>query len=80
MQYLLPTKRDKHFTISVVSGAITNLVANFLFIKMFKSVGAAIATDISELVVLIVMVYFTKNNFNYRKSDTKYVKKLEKII
>ncbi len=76
MQYLLPTKRDKHFTISVVSGAITNLVANFLFIKMFKSVGAAIATDISELVVLIVMVYFTKNNFNYReifKNLFKYI-------
>lgn len=24
--------------------------------------------------------YVEKNNFNYRKSDTKYVKKLEKII
>lgn len=35
VQYLLPTMKQKQYTISVVSGALTNLVLNFILIPRF---------------------------------------------
>ena len=51
IQYLLPIKRQKQYSISVILGAITNLIFNFIFIPKFLSIGAAIATLIAEIVV-----------------------------
>lgn len=65
IQYLLPTKKEKPYTFAVLAGAITNLIFNFILIGTFKSVGAAIATDIAEFSVLIVMIYCTRKEFNY---------------
>ena len=63
-QYLLSTKRQKEFTISVVIGAIVNFLFNLLFIYYFKSVGAAIATVIAELSVTVVQFYYVRKDFN----------------
>ena len=63
-QYLLSTKRQKQFTISVICGAITNAILNFILIKYFKSVGAVIATVIAEFIVTAVQFYFIRKDFN----------------
>ena len=63
-QYLLSTKRQKQFTISVICGAIANAILNFIFIKYFKSVGAVIATVIAEFIVTAVQFYFIRKDFN----------------
>lgn len=63
MQYLLPTKRQKEYTTSVVVGAIVNLILNVIFIPIFGSVGAAIGTIIAELSVTLVQMYFVRNDF-----------------
>lgn len=63
-QYLLPTKRQKEFTISVTVGAVVNFVFNLILIRYGKSVGAAIATVIAEWTVTIIQMYFIKNEIN----------------
>ena len=50
-QYLLPTKQQNKYTISVVIGAIVNFILNLLLIKSWASVGASIATVIAEFSV-----------------------------
>lgn len=59
-QYLLPTKKQKEFTISVTVGAITNLFLNIIFINLLKSIGAAIATVVAECVVTGIQFYFVR--------------------
>ncbi len=52
MQYLVPTKRQNLLTLTVLVGAIANFVMNLFFIRMMNSKGAAIASVISEVIVL----------------------------
>lgn len=65
-QFLLPTGRQKEYTLSVCTGTVVNLCCNFLLIPMLLSYGAAIATVIAELSVTLVQVIATRNTFSYR--------------
>jgi O-antigen/teichoic acid export membrane protein len=60
VQYLLPTKHQKEYTLSVVFGAIVNFLANLILIYKFKAVGAAIGTVIAESVVTITQMIFVR--------------------
>ncbi len=55
-QYLLPTKKQKEYTISVTIGLIVNFILNFILIRYYDSVGASIATVLSQLVVDILQL------------------------
>ena len=70
-QFLLPTGRQKEYTLSVCTGTIVNLICNLLLIPQFLSYGAAIATVIAELSVTMVQVIATRKTFSF-----KYVFKL----
>ena len=72
-QFLLPTKRQKAFTLSVVYGAVTNFVMNFVLIRRFGAIGAAIGTVIAELVVTSVQLYFVRKVFKI-KDNLKLMK------
>ena len=61
-QYLLPTKRQKEYTISVTTGALVNLCLNFIFISKYASIGAAIATVIAETMVTLVQLYLVRKD------------------
>ena len=63
-QYLLPTKKQKQYTISVITGAVVNLTLNIILIPHFLSIGAAIATVVAETSVTSVQIYYIKNKFN----------------
>lgn len=65
-QFLLPTGRQKQYTVSVCVGTLVNLVFNLLLIPHFLSYGAAIATVIAELSVTLVQIIATKNIFSYK--------------
>ena len=41
-QYLLPTKRQKEYTISIVVGVIVNFILNYIMIHLWSSVGACL--------------------------------------
>lgn len=64
-QYLLPTGRQKEYTISVVTGCVVNFSLNIVLIPFFLSIGAAIATVIAETSVTLVQVYFTRKDFRF---------------
>lgn len=66
-QYLLPTKRQKKYTISITVGLIINFILNSIFIRLWDSVGASIATVISQLVVDIMQIYMIRKLVNIRK-------------
>ena len=66
-QYLLPTKRQKEYTISVIAGSCINAVFNLILIPEYGAVGASIGTIIAELVVTGTQIYYTKNDFNFIK-------------
>ncbi len=61
MQYLLPTKQDKKYSISVLIGFAINLGLNCLLIPFLGARGAIIGTLISEFsIVFIQLLYVTK--------------------
>lgn len=75
-QFLLPTKKQKQYTISVITGTLFNFVLNLILIPIFSSLGAAIATVFSELAVTITQIYFVKNIFDFKKifmNSIKYI-------
>ena len=66
-QFLLSTKREKEFTISVIVGAIINFIFNYILINYMKSIGAAIATVVAEMSVTLVQLYFVRKDFNLKE-------------
>lgn len=66
-QYLLPTKRQTEFTISVVIGAVANFILNLITIKKYASIGASITTVIAEFLVTAVQFYFVRKEINIKK-------------
>ena len=65
-QYLLPTKRQKEYTISVVCGAIVNFILNFILIFKYGAIGASIGTVVAELTVTSVQIFFVRKDFKLR--------------
>lgn len=75
-QYLLPTKRQKEYTISIVVGLIVNFILNYILITKWDSIGASIATVFSQLVVDIMQIKNIKNEIDLKsvlKTSTKYI-------
>lgn len=75
-QYLLPTKRQNQYTLSVVIGAITNFILNLILIKYFASIGASIATVIAELAVTATQFILIRKEIKFIdvvKLSYKYV-------
>lgn len=66
-QYLLPTKKQKSFTISVTAGAIINFILNMFLIKRIGAIGASIATVIAEATVTIFQLYSIRNEFKVKE-------------
>jgi len=66
-QYLLPTKRQKEFSISVICGAIVNFILNMSLIWKFGAIGASIGTVVAEITVTSVQLYFVRNDFKFKE-------------
>lgn len=66
VQFLLPTGRQKEYTLSIFAGCVLNLSLNLLLIPRYLSVGAAIGSVIAELGVTLVQLYYTKSEFSIR--------------
>ena len=75
-QYLIPTKREKVYTITVVIGAVVNFVLNLLLIYYFKAIGAAIASVIAETTIAVVQLLIVRkeiSNWKIVKTSGKYL-------
>lgn len=76
VQYLIQVKKQRIYTITVVIGAIVNIVLNFILINIFKSVGAAIASVLAETAILIAQLIFVRKDINIKnvyKGAWKYI-------
>lgn len=67
VQFLLPTGRQKEYTLSIFAGCVLNLSLNLLLIPRYLSVGAAIGSVIAELGVTLVQLYYTKSEFSIKQ-------------
>ena len=67
MQYLIPTKRQNIFTLTVLIGAGVNFILNLVLIYFFQSVGAAIASVAAETTIALVQLYFVRKEFSIRQ-------------
>ena len=66
-QWVLPNGQDTVFIKSVCSGAVVNLVFNFLLIPGMKSMGAVIGTLLAELTVPLVQFLLLRKQLDYRR-------------
>ena len=66
-QYLLPTKRQKEYTISVGVGVAANFILNYILIKLYASIGACIATVLSQLIVDWMQFKYVKDEINIKE-------------
>ena len=62
IQILIPFGKEKLTVISTVVGAIVNVILNSILIPLYSAAGAALATTIAELSVVIVQIYFIKSD------------------
>ena len=70
-QICIPHKKDKEVLIATVSGAVFNLFGNMVLITYLGVTGASIATLLSEVIVFIVLTYFTRKIFAMKSMYTR---------
>ena len=76
LQYLLPTQRDKKYTIAIVLGAVINLGLNIVCIKYFMSYGAVAASVAAEMAVTVIMIVLVRKEISFWKILKQSVKYL----
>lgn len=61
-QYLLPTKRLRAYTGSVVAGAAINFIINLALIPPLGALGASIGTVVAEAVVTSIQIFAIRHD------------------
>lgn len=64
IQYMIPSKRMKEYSIAIFLGMSMNVTFNFLLIPKLGAIGAVIGTLIAEMTVLIVDYIFLHKVFS----------------
>ncbi|MDF7639822.1 polysaccharide biosynthesis C-terminal domain-containing protein [Lactobacillus sp. ESL0791] len=64
-QYLLPTNQNRNYTVSVILGAVVNVLCNIIFIIANGAVGAALATVISEAAITGYQLWGIRRQVNF---------------
>ena len=59
-QIFMPFKKEKWSFVATLLGAATNFILNSLFIPFWAQNGAAVATVITEMVIFIVCIVYSK--------------------
>lgn len=65
-EYLLPNGKDKEVNISIVSGAVVNLVLNLILMPLYGANGAIVATVLSEVVSCGVALWYASSQVSIR--------------
>ncbi|USS90333.1 polysaccharide biosynthesis C-terminal domain-containing protein [Fructilactobacillus carniphilus] len=74
VQYLVPTGQNKAYNYSVIVGAVVNIVANVPLILLIGTVGATLATILSEICVTAYQIYAIRNQVSLVKLFEGYFK------
>lgn len=62
-QYLIQIGKSKIYTVSVITGAIVNVIFNTILIYYFNSIGACIASLIAEFTILVIQLVCCRDQF-----------------
>lgn len=76
IQFLVSTQNQNKYIFAVSIGAITNFILNIILIKQLDTIGATIASVISESIILLTEIYYFKkiiNNISILKNSLKYI-------
>lgn len=76
VQYLVPVGDQKSFNVSIFLGTSINVCLNLVLIMLFKSIGATIATIVSEIVITAYQYSVIKRHnrsFSIGKQCCKYL-------
>ena len=57
-QFLMSIKKQNIHTVTVIIGAITNVIINIILIKRFCSIGAVISTVIAEFLIAAIEIIY----------------------
>lgn len=79
-QYLIPNERDKEYTISLILGAIINLVMNIIFIPKLASIGACFGTIAAEFVVMLYQIIAVRKEINIKENISNILGFFKKSI
>ena len=66
-QILIPMNKDREFTISVIIGAVINLVLNLLLINEYSALGTTVSSLLAEMIVPLIQLYFLKDIIDLKK-------------
>lgn len=75
-QCLVARGKQSKYNTGVILGALANLMLNLILIPHMKSVGAAIASVLAEVVIFIIFIKYCKENITFIKLTkiwTKYI-------
>ena len=75
-QYLLPNSQDMIYVVSVIAGAVVNVILNAILITRYDAMGAVIATIFAEYTVMLIQTFKTRKELefgNYLKKGWIYV-------
>ncbi|MDR0696227.1 MAG: flippase [Christensenellaceae bacterium] len=64
MQYLIPSNKDKEFSVSIVAGAITSICLSILLTYLCGFIGTTIAYILTEICVTVVQMYYAKKDIS----------------
>lgn len=67
IEYLVPTKREKLYTKTVLFGTVVNFCLNLVLIPRFYAYGAAIASVIAESVIAITQLVYIRREISITK-------------
>lgn len=76
VQFLLPTNRQKEYSMSVMIGTAVNFIFNLMLIKRYLSIGAAIGSVLAELSVTVSQIVILHREiplYSCVKSITRYL-------
>lgn len=67
-QYLIPYKLERTFTISVLLGAVINLIINLILIPQYGGIGAVIGTVVAEFAACFWQYWSIRNSFSFGRT------------
>ena len=67
IQYLIPTKQQNKYVFAVIIGAFINFILNLILLKTIGTNGAAIASVLAELSILIIEIIYIREQLNITK-------------
>lgn len=65
-QYLIPMKKDRSYAVSIIAGAVVNLILNMILIPLFGAMGAVVGTIGAEMAVCVGHIWSVREKLNLK--------------